>query len=127
MDTVSFNDRHNEANGEDGADGHDNNISDNMGCEGPSEDEGLNAARARRRRAMVATLMISQGVPMLLSGDDRQQPAGQQRLLPGQRHGVDRLGSGGRGVPGFLQPHDRIAPPVPRAGAGELPSRQDRR
>ncbi|MFD1961759.1 hypothetical protein ACFSHP_26850 [Novosphingobium panipatense] len=70
MDTVSFNDRHNEANGEDGADGHDNNISDNMGCEGPSEDEGLNAARARRRRAMVATLMISQGVPMLLSGDE---------------------------------------------------------
>ncbi|MFD2137879.1 hypothetical protein ACFSLT_26490 [Novosphingobium resinovorum] len=70
MDTVSFNDRHNEANGEGGADGHDNNLSDNMGAEGATDDEAITAARARRRRAMVATLMVSQGVPMLLSGDE---------------------------------------------------------
>ncbi|WP_260926310.1 glycogen debranching protein GlgX [Novosphingobium sp. 9] len=69
MDTVSYNDRHNEANGEGGADGHDNNLSDNMGAEGPTEDEGVNAARARRRRAMIATLLVSQGVPMMLAGD----------------------------------------------------------
>ncbi|MBB5985044.1 glycogen debranching protein GlgX [Sphingobium lignivorans] len=70
MDTVSFNDRHNEANGEDGADGHDNNVSDNMGAEGETEDEAIIAARARRRRAMIATLFLSQGVPMLLAGDE---------------------------------------------------------
>jgi glycogen operon protein len=70
MDTVSFNDRHNEANGEGGADGHDNNISDNMGAEGAIDDDGINAARAQRRRNMIATLLLSQGVPMLLSGDE---------------------------------------------------------
>ena len=70
MDTVSFNDRHNAANGEGGVDGHDNNLSDNMGAEGATEDAGINAARARRRRAMLATLMLAQGVPMLLSGDE---------------------------------------------------------
>jgi len=70
MDTVSFNDRHNEANGEGGKDGHDNNISDNMGTEGASEDEGVLAARLRRRRNMIATMLLSQGVPMLLSGDE---------------------------------------------------------
>ncbi|BAK65716.1 glycogen debranching enzyme [Sphingobium sp. SYK-6] len=70
MDTVSFNDRHNEANGEDGADGHDNNVSDNMGAEGETEDEAIIAARARRRRNMIATLFLSQGVPMLLAGDE---------------------------------------------------------
>jgi glycogen operon protein len=70
MDTVSFNSRHNEANGEDGADGHDNNLSDNMGAEGPSDDPAIIAARARRRRAMLASLMLAQGVPMLLAGDE---------------------------------------------------------
>jgi len=70
MDTVSFNERHNEANGEGGADGHDHNISDNMGAEGLTDDASINAARARRRRNMIATLMLSQGVPMLLAGDE---------------------------------------------------------
>ncbi|TCU57445.1 glycogen operon protein [Novosphingobium sp. PhB57] len=70
LDTVSYNDRHNEANGEGGADGHDNNLSDDMGAEGPTEDEGINAARAARRRAMLATLLLSQGVPMILAGDE---------------------------------------------------------
>jgi isoamylase len=70
MDTVSFNDRHNEANGENGADGHNNNHSDNMGVEGATEDASINAARAQRRRNMIATLFLSQGVPMILSGDE---------------------------------------------------------
>ena len=70
MDTVSYNDKHNDANGEENRDGHDNNCSDNMGAEGPTEDEGIQAARARRRRNMMLTLLTSQGVPMILGGDE---------------------------------------------------------
>jgi glycogen operon protein len=70
LDTVSYNERQNEANGEGGADGHDNNRSHDMGAEGPTEDADINAARARRRRSMLATLLLSQGVPMILAGDE---------------------------------------------------------
>ena len=70
MDAVSFNDKHNEANGENGADGHDHNLSANMGAEGATDDEGINAARALRRRNLMATMLLSQGVPMILSGDE---------------------------------------------------------
>ncbi|QRM57390.1 glycogen debranching protein GlgX [Sinorhizobium sp. BG8] len=70
MDTVSFNDKHNEANGEDNRDGHSDNHSDNMGAEGLTDNDGINAARARRRRNMIATLLLSQGIPMLLGGDE---------------------------------------------------------
>ncbi len=70
MDLVSYNEKHNEANGEGNRDGHSHNHSDNMGQEGPTSDPVLQAARARRRRAMLATLMISQGTPMLLAGDE---------------------------------------------------------
>ncbi len=69
-DTVSFNDKHNEANGEDGRDGHDNNLSDNMGIEGATEDEGVTASRLRRAKAMLATLLFARGVPMILAGDE---------------------------------------------------------
>jgi len=69
-DTVSFNDKHNEANGEGGRDGHDHNLSDNLGAEGPSDDEGIDTARLRRARAMLATVILSQGVPMILAGDE---------------------------------------------------------
>ncbi|MBB3594115.1 glycogen operon protein [Rhizobium sp. BK529] len=70
MDTVSFNDKHNEANGEDNRDGHSDNHSDNMGAEGATDNEDINRLRARRRRNMMATLMLSQGVPMILAGDE---------------------------------------------------------
>ncbi|TBN41847.1 glycogen debranching enzyme GlgX [Paracoccus subflavus] len=69
-DTVSFNDKHNEANGEDNRDGHDHNLSDNMGAEGPTDDSGIVTARVRRVRAMLATVALSQGVPMILAGDE---------------------------------------------------------
>lgn len=69
-DTLSYNDKHNEANGEGGADGHNNNLSHNLGAEGPSEDPGILAARLRRAKAMLATLLLSQGVPMILAGDE---------------------------------------------------------
>ncbi|MDM0015656.1 glycogen debranching protein GlgX [Variovorax sp. J22P168] len=69
-DTVSYNDKHNEANGEDGRDGHSDNRSWNCGAEGPTEDEAVLALRARQQRNMLATLLLSQGTPMLLAGDE---------------------------------------------------------
>ena len=70
MDAVSYREKHNEANGEENRDGHGDNHSDNMGAEGATEDAGINQARRRRRAAMLATLMTSQGVPMILGGDE---------------------------------------------------------
>ncbi|MEL6618635.1 MAG: glycogen debranching protein GlgX [Pseudomonadota bacterium] len=70
MDTVSYAAKNNIANGEDNRDGHDHNWSDNLGVEGPSDDPDVMAARARRRRNMMATLMLSQGTPMILAGDE---------------------------------------------------------
>ncbi|MEM9734416.1 MAG: glycogen debranching protein GlgX [Pseudomonadota bacterium] len=69
-DLTRFNERHNEDNGEDNADGHGNNISDNMGVEGETDDPNIRAARAKRQRNMLATLLLSQGTPMLLAGDE---------------------------------------------------------
>lgn len=69
-DVVSFNERHNLANGEDNRDGHGENFSDNMGVEGPTDDPGILAARAARCRAMMASLLLSQGTPMILAGDE---------------------------------------------------------
>ncbi|KNG92163.1 glycogen debranching protein GlgX [Pseudaestuariivita atlantica] len=69
-DVVSYNQRHNEANGEDGRDGHGTNHSDNMGVEGPTDDPAIRAARAQRRRNLMATLLFSQGTPMILGGDE---------------------------------------------------------
>lgn len=69
-DVVSYNHKHNLANGEDGRDGHDQNDSWNCGAEGPTPDAGVNALRARQKRNLLATLLLSQGVPMLLGGDE---------------------------------------------------------
>lgn len=69
-DLVSYNDKHNEANGEDGRDGADDNRSWNSGVEGPTDDPEILALRARQQRNFIATLMLSQGVPMLLHGDE---------------------------------------------------------
>ncbi|WP_169582328.1 MULTISPECIES: glycogen debranching protein GlgX [Microbacterium] len=69
-DLVSYNDKHNEANGEDGRDGADDNRSWNGGVEGPTDDPEILALRARQQRNFIATLMLSQGVPMLLHGDE---------------------------------------------------------
>lgn len=75
-DTVSYNDKHNHANGEDNRDGHGHNLSDNMGIEGPTDDAFINAVRLKRSKNMIATLMLSQGVPMLLGGDEFGQSMG---------------------------------------------------
>ena len=70
MDTVSYNDKHNEANGEENRDGHNHNLSDNCGVEGPTDDAAIIAVRAARRRNLMATLLLSQGTPMILAGDE---------------------------------------------------------
>jgi len=68
-DLVSYNEKHNEANGEDNRDGNNNNLSWNCGAEGPTNDPAINALRSRQKRNFLATLLLSQGVPMLLAGD----------------------------------------------------------
>jgi isoamylase len=69
-DLVSYNDKHNEANGEDNNDGESNNSSWNCGVEGPTDDPEINELRARQQRNFIATLFLSQGVPMLCHGDE---------------------------------------------------------
>ena len=69
-DLVSYNDKHNEANGEDNRDGSDDNRSWNSGAEGPTDDPEVIALRARQVRNFLTTLFLSQGVPMLLAGDE---------------------------------------------------------
>jgi isoamylase len=69
-DLVSYNDKHNEANGEENRDGHDNNRSWNCGAEGPTEDAAINALRRHQKRNLIGTLLLSQGIPMLLAGDE---------------------------------------------------------
>ncbi len=69
-DLVAYNDRHNEANLEGNADGHTNNLSWNCGVEGPTDDAAVNALRTRQMKNFIATLLLSQGVPMLLAGDE---------------------------------------------------------
>ena len=69
-DTVAYNDRHNEANLENGMDGHTHNLSWNHGVEGATDDPDILALRARQMRNMLATLLLSQGVPMILGGDE---------------------------------------------------------
>jgi isoamylase len=69
-DLVSYNDKHNDDNGEDNNDGESHNRSWNCGEEGPTDDEEVCELRARQRRNLLATLFLSQGVPMLLGGDE---------------------------------------------------------
>ena len=70
QDLVSYNDKHNEANGEDNRDGADDNNSWNCGAEGPTDDQAIIALRERQKRNLIATLLFSQGVPMIFGGDE---------------------------------------------------------
>ncbi len=72
-DLVSYDHKHNEANGEDNRDGANDNISWNCGVEGPTEDEKILDLRERKKRSMLTTLLLSQGVPMMLAGDEMGQ------------------------------------------------------
>lgn len=70
LDLVSYKQRHNDANGENNRDGHHENFSANYGVEGPSDDPQLQALRARQQCNLLATLLLAQGTPMLLAGDE---------------------------------------------------------
>ena len=69
-DLVSYNDKHNDANGEGNRDGHSHNLSWNCGAEGPTDDPEINALRERQIRNMIATLLLSKGTPMMMAGDE---------------------------------------------------------
>jgi len=69
-DLVSYNEKHNEANGEENRDGESHNRSWNLGAEGPTDDPDVNAKRTRQRKNFLATLLLSQGVPMIVGGDE---------------------------------------------------------
>jgi glycogen operon protein len=69
-DLVTYNEKHNEANGEENRDGESHNRSWNCGAEGPTDDPGVNELRARQSRNFLTTLLLSQGMPMLLGGDE---------------------------------------------------------
>ncbi|MAL99236.1 MAG: glycogen debranching enzyme GlgX [Alteromonadaceae bacterium] len=75
-DLVAYEEKHNEANGEDNEDGHDHNISCNYGVEGETDDPAINAIRLRQVRNFVATVLFSQGTPMLLAGDEMLRTQG---------------------------------------------------
>jgi glycogen operon protein len=75
-DAVSYNDKHNEANGENNQDGHNANYSWNHGVEGETDDEEIVAARRRHVRSMLATLLLSQGSPLILAGDEMGRTQG---------------------------------------------------
>jgi glycogen operon protein len=75
-DLVSYNEKHNEANGEENRDGESHNRSWNLGAEGPTGDAHINALRARQKRNFLATLLLSQGVPMILGGDEAGRTQG---------------------------------------------------
>jgi glycogen operon protein len=69
-DLVTYSEKHNEANGEENRDGHSDNRSWNHGVEGETQDEGINGLRERQIKNLLATLLLSQGTPMLLAGDE---------------------------------------------------------
>jgi glycogen operon protein len=75
-DLVSYNDKHNEANGEDNNDGHNDNRSFNYGAEGETDDDGIVAVRERQKRNFLATLLLSHGTPMILAGDEFSRTQG---------------------------------------------------
>jgi len=69
-DLVTYNEKHNDANGEDNRDGENHNLSWNCGAEGPTDDPGIRELRERQKRNLIATLLLSQGVPMISHGDE---------------------------------------------------------
>ena len=95
-DLVSYDQKHNEANGEDNRDGANDNRSWNCGVEGPTDDPAVEKLRNRQVKNFLTVTMLSLGVPMILMGDEvRRTPARQQqRLLPGQRDQLVRLDAG---------------------------------
>jgi isoamylase len=91
QDLVSYNEKHNEANGENNRDGSDANDSWNGGVEGPTEDPAIRELRERQKRNFIATLLFSQGVPMLLAGDELSHTQGGNNNVYGQDNEISWL------------------------------------
>src|ERR1700729_2147326 len=106
-DCVSYNDKHNEANGEDGKDGSSSNRSWNCGAEGPTDDEAVNVLRERQMRNILATLILAQGTPMALAGDEfgrTQQGNNNAYCQDNQISWIDwELGDKGKSLVRFVQ------------------------
>jgi glycogen operon protein len=106
-DLVTYNEKHNEANGEDNKDGSDNNRSWNGGAEGPTDDPAIRTIRERQMRNILATLLLSQGTPMLLAGDEfaRTQQGNNNAYCQDNEIGwVDwNIGDSGRSLIRFVQ------------------------
>ena len=94
-DLVSYNHKHNEANGEENRDGHDDNLSYNFGVEGPTDDADIVRQRERQKRNFLATLLLSQGVPMICGGDEmgRTQRGNNNAYCQDNEIGWVRLGA----------------------------------
>ncbi|MCK0168465.1 glycogen debranching protein GlgX [Jannaschia sp. S6380] len=91
-DLVSYNDKHNAANGEDNRDGHSHNVSWNHGVEGPTDDPDIVTLRDRQRRNLLATLLLSHGTPMILMGDEQGRSQGGNNnayCQPGEMNWLD--------------------------------------
>ena len=118
-DLVSYNEKHNEANGEDSNDGESHNRSWNSGVEGDDRRPDVLTLRARQQRNFLATLLLSQGVPMLLHGDElgRTQHGNNNALRPGLRA---QLGALGRGRPAAHRVHRRAR--AAAQGASDVPA-----
>ena len=119
-DLVSYEHKHNERNGEDNRDGADDNRSRNWGQEGPTEDPGIRAARDRARRNLLATLALSQGVPMLLYGDEIGRSQGGNNNAYCQDNPTSWVDWSHRGRPAL-----RLRPPCLRDPAAPSDATQD--
>jgi len=106
-DLVSYNEKHNEANQEENRDGTSENLSWNGGVEGPTEDPAIIELRRRQRRNLLASLLLSQGVPMLLGGDEVANSQGGNNNAYSQDNEIgwidwSKLGADGDDLSGFI-------------------------
>ena len=128
-DLVSYNDKHNEANLEDNRDGTDDNRSWNCGVEGPTDDPAINALRTRQQRNFLATLLLSQGTPMLLGGDEFGRSQGGNNNAWCQDSEISWFDWERRGRRRAARVHahaDRAAPRAPRVPPPPVPARHRR-
>ena len=123
QDLVSFTEKNNWANGEDNRDGESNNASFNCGIEGPTDDPAVTALRARQRRNLLATLLLSRGIPMLRAGDEFGHSQGGNNNAYCQDNETSWLDWSALGD-GASQPHrirlrpDRVPPRASGPGRG---------
>ena len=117
-DLVSYNDKHNEANGENNQDGTSNNLAWNCGAEGPTTDSEINDLRERQKRNFLATLIFSQGTPMLLAGDEfgRTQKGNNNAYCQDNEISWldwESIGEAGNALTGFLRKLTRLRHSLP--------------